>query len=194
MRAATKADLDAITWIVVGGFPDDPGCNYKFPYRTEYPDDFRKWTRLEYEGYLNQPDKYASLVTTAPVLAEGRVIQKPIAIGIWDVSACKDRGIDKRRDANSEHMKAYAAASSHGFEKYFAKYGNKQLNLWMLITHPDFRRRGAATMLGYDLVGSVTARVLREDEHVDIDIMEKIIRENDDSALGGSSHLKQSKG
>ena len=58
-----------------------------------------------------------------------------------------DRGIRERRDANPEHMQVYAATISRGFEKYFADYGNEQLHLWMLMTHPDFRRRGAGTML-----------------------------------------------
>jgi len=88
MRPATKADLDSITWIVEGGFPDDPGCTYKFPYRTEFPGDFRKWTWIQYEEYLNQPEKYATLVTTAPVLVDGgkRVIHKPVSLAVWDIA------------------------------------------------------------------------------------------------------------
>lgn len=30
---------------------------------------------------------------------------------------------------------------------YFAKYAEKQVNLATLVVHPDFRRRGAGTML-----------------------------------------------
>lgn len=44
-------------------------------------------------------------------------------------------------------MRAYAKTMARGFEKYFAKYGKEQVHLWMLITHPNFRRRGAGTML-----------------------------------------------
>lgn len=36
---------------------------------------------------------------------------------------------------------------SHAFETYFRKYHQEQLHLWMLITHPDYRRRGAGSML-----------------------------------------------
>lgn len=88
LRAATKADLDAITRIIVAGFPDDPGCDYKFPYRHQYPDDFWYWTRLEYEEYLDQPAKFASLVVTAPVTQDDgdEVSHVPIAVGIWDIA------------------------------------------------------------------------------------------------------------
>ncbi|KAF4987083.1 hypothetical protein FDECE_15606 [Fusarium decemcellulare] len=209
IRWATKADLDAITWVVQHGFPDDPGCTYKFPRRDEFPEDFWKWTRLEYDEYLNQPDKFVTLVVTAPVPSDtGAVVDRPISIGVWDVApetkaAGGDRGIDERRDANPQHMRVYAAAAARGFRDHFARYGNDQLNLWMLVTHPDYRRRGAATMLcnwgqkeslktgrvltvmaspmgkvlykglGYGLVGSVTAQVEGEEEKVDIDILEK---------------------
>jgi len=98
LRPATKADLDAITGVVRAGFPDDPGCNYKFPYRDEFPDDFWKWTRLQYEEYLDQPEKFAVLVATttpAEVAAlkpdDGRRINenlKPlvIALAVWDMA------------------------------------------------------------------------------------------------------------
>lgn len=33
------------------------------------------------------------------------------------------------------------------FTKYFAQYGNQQIHLWLLCTHPSFRRRGAGTRL-----------------------------------------------
>lgn len=44
-------------------------------------------------------------------------------------------------------MRAYADTMSAGFARYFDSYGNEQLSLSWLITHPDFRRRGAGTML-----------------------------------------------
>ncbi|KAI1122725.1 acyl-CoA N-acyltransferase [Nemania abortiva] len=152
LRAATKADLDTMVEIVQAAFPDDPGCNYKFPYRAEHPHDFRKWTRVEYEEYLEQPKKFAVLLVTAPVASGDIIVQRPVAIGVWDIavnveSKGGDRGITERRDANAQHMRVYAAAISRGFKNYLARYGSEQLHLWMLMTHPDFRRRGAGTML-----------------------------------------------
>lgn len=33
------------------------------------------------------------------------------------------------------------------FQIFFGQYGKKQIHLWLLCTHPAFRRRGAATRL-----------------------------------------------
>jgi ribosomal protein S18 acetylase RimI-like enzyme len=59
----------------------------------------------------------------------------------------EDRGINERRDANPKHMRVYNAAMGRCFDEFLESYGVHQLNLWMLITHPDFRRRGAGTLL-----------------------------------------------
>ncbi|KAK4649347.1 uncharacterized protein QC761_118050 [Podospora bellae-mahoneyi] len=208
MRKATKNDLDAITRVIQAGFPDDPGCNYKFPYRDKYPEDFWKYTRRQYEEYLEQPEKFAFNVVTV-TNEEAGLDDLPIAIGVWDIAVhIKAKGgdlfIDERRDGNREHMKAYAAAMERTFARCFESYGKEQLHLWMLVTHPDFRRRGAGTRLcnwgvdesarrggwiltvmaspmgrklyeelGYVLVGTDTARVGGEEEHVVIDALEK---------------------
>lgn len=252
LRPATKADLDAITRVVQAGFPDDPGCDYKFPYRDQYPADFWKWTRLQYEEYLDQPEKYAVLVATtthaeihAHELADGSgrtngslsENKEPlvIAMAVWDMAVlvkpkgggkktlltydlssfpsfaspvsffsdmrmlcASDLGINERRDANPLHMKVYAETNSFAWDKYLAPYGDEQLNLWWLITHPDFRRRGAGTMLcnwgqteaikrgyilsvgagpmgqslyehlGYSFLGSETVQVQGEEESLEI--------------------------
>jgi hypothetical protein len=100
-------------------------------------------------------------------------------------------------------MTAYSKTMTDAFEKYFSKHGHKQVHLEWLITHPDFRRRGAATMLcnwgreeamkrswmwtvisspmgksvyehlGCDLLGAETVRVPGEVEHVVIYMMEE---------------------
>lgn len=100
-------------------------------------------------------------------------------------------------------MSAYSETMKYAFEKYFAKYEKKQIHLVWLITHPDFRRRGAATMLcnwgreeaikrgwmwtviaspmgksvyehlGCDLLGTETVRVPGEVENVVIYMMEE---------------------
>ena len=100
VRAADKHDLDAIVGIVKAGFPDDPGCDYKYPYRGKYPEDFWEWTRREYEEYIDQPDKFAVLVATQPVAADAsgsaadlsRPLQldRPIAYAVWDIAVDKE--------------------------------------------------------------------------------------------------------
>lgn len=83
LRKARPSDLDAITDTAVAGWPDDPGCDYKFPYRKEYPDDFWRWTRVECESYLSKGDKFAVMVV---VNDEDRAI----AFGIWDLAVYID--------------------------------------------------------------------------------------------------------
>ncbi|KAK3071576.1 hypothetical protein LTR53_008384 [Teratosphaeriaceae sp. CCFEE 6253] len=56
-------------------------------------------------------------------------------------------GLDKRRDANKQHCAAYNKVVASCFVKYFKKYAEKQIHLWLIVTHPDFRRRGAGTLL-----------------------------------------------
>ncbi|KAJ4269899.1 hypothetical protein NW762_001568 [Fusarium torreyae] len=205
LRQATKDDLDNITWIIVNAYPDDPGCDYRFPYRDEYPSDFWKWTRVEYEEYLNQSDKFVNMVVTAPVLDHGEVVHQPISIGVWDLAVRTDftggdHGINERRDANPQHMSEFTTSCSDGFKKHFRRYGY-QMPLWSLATHPDFRRRGAATMicqwgqkeglkrnqpqsllaspmgkplylsLGYKVVGTVVVQVDGEEEKLEMDAM-----------------------
>jgi len=48
---------------------------------------------------------------------------------------------------NKAHFLAFANATGEAFQKYFAKYAEKQIHLWLLVIHPDFRRHGAGTML-----------------------------------------------
>ncbi|KAF3763536.1 hypothetical protein M406DRAFT_357110 [Cryphonectria parasitica EP155] len=93
---------------------------------------------------MQQPEKYSVLIA--------RLSNKTIAYSIWDIDMCiksniGDHGIEKRRDADPAHMKEYSKRMSETYSKYFNKYGSKQLRLEWLIVHPDFRYRGAGTIL-----------------------------------------------
>ena len=59
----------------------------------------------------------------------------------------KELGLDKRRDANKEHCIAFYEVAGRRFQTYFAVFAENQVNLSALVVHPDFRRRGAGTML-----------------------------------------------
>ncbi|KAK2135721.1 hypothetical protein NOF04DRAFT_1340832 [Fusarium oxysporum II5] len=145
---------------------------------------------------------------TAPVLHDGEVVHQPVSYGVWDLKVTNDfipgdHGINERRDANKKHMKAYAKALPAGLKKYFKQFGSEQIPLWEVVTHPDFRRRGAASMicewgqkeadkdgkslsllatpmgkglyskLGYRVLGSVVVQVVGEEERVVVDAMVK---------------------
>ncbi|CCT63719.1 uncharacterized protein FFUJ_05126 [Fusarium fujikuroi IMI 58289] len=192
LRRATIDDLDDITWVAVNGSPDDPGTDYRFPYRDKYPEDFWKWTRIEHEELFQRPDKLVILVVTAPVLDDGEVTHQPISYGVWDLKVTSDF-----------IPGAYAKVLPAGLKKYFKRFGSEQIPLWEVVTHPDFRRRGAASMicewgqkeadkdgkslsllatpmgkglylkLGYHVLGSVVVQVEGEEERVVFDAMVK---------------------
>jgi hypothetical protein len=86
VRRASKADLDDIAKVAQAGFPDDPEFNYRFPYRHKYPEDNWKWTRREYEGYIDQPEKFAVLVVTVTVSESDKAVERPIALAVWDMA------------------------------------------------------------------------------------------------------------
>ena len=44
-------------------------------------------------------------------------------------------------------MKAFQDTLDKAFKDYFSKYRGQQYHLWLLATHPDYRRRGAGSML-----------------------------------------------
>ena len=84
LRIASLADLDGITQLAIDAFPDDPERDYRFPYRDQFPDDHWVWTRLEYQGYLEQPQSYETVVIEA--VASDTGVPRIVALGIWDIS------------------------------------------------------------------------------------------------------------
>ncbi|KAI1409962.1 acyl-CoA N-acyltransferase [Hypoxylon sp. FL1857] len=154
LRRATPDDLEDIATVAQEGFPDDPEFDYRFPYRQNFPEDNRKWIVQEYREYLEQPDKYAVIIVTA-----SDNDNKAVALSVWDISISKaHRGSDlgvpddpeqqiRRRDANASHFRKFKQQMCEEFDSYFGKYGDNQVHLWLLATHPDFRRRGAGTRL-----------------------------------------------
>lgn len=86
LRLATKDDLDGIMRIVRAGFPDDPEVDYRFPARGTYPEDYLKWTRLEYEHYIEQPDKFVVHLAEIPDHSGSEVVMEPVALAVWDTA------------------------------------------------------------------------------------------------------------
>ncbi|KAI1106394.1 acyl-CoA N-acyltransferase [Jackrogersella minutella] len=153
-RPATLDDLEDIATVAQQGFPDDPEFDYRFPHRDKYPEDNRKWILQEYREYLEQPDKYEVIIVTA-----GDNNNKAVALSVWDISISKAHqgsglGVPddpneqcQRRDVNPVHFRKFKERMGEAFERYFGAYGKDQIHLWLLATHPDFRRRGAGTRL-----------------------------------------------
>lgn len=80
-RSAIRSDIDDIFEVVQAGFPDDPEVNYRFPNRSQYPDQYADWTKTEYIGYLNQPKKFEIQVIEALDRYGSRSV---VALAVWD--------------------------------------------------------------------------------------------------------------
>ena len=61
--------------------------------------------------------------------------------------ALTDPDLNERRDANKKHCDAFTDVAGRRFWTHFAIYHARQINLSARVVHPDFRRRGAGTML-----------------------------------------------
>lgn len=87
LRPTTRNDLDDITRIHIEGFTKEPQVLYCYPFRFQYPEDHWKWTRKEYENYLEQPDKYViHVIETTLETGDGSVVIKPVGLAVWNVS------------------------------------------------------------------------------------------------------------
>lgn len=81
-REATPADLDSITDLVVATFPMDPGWNYCYPKRLEYPEDHRSCVREKYQNAFKHKDRFIVRVITVPS-EEDASVRKLISVASW---------------------------------------------------------------------------------------------------------------
>ncbi|KAF8150279.1 hypothetical protein K438DRAFT_2027249 [Mycena galopus ATCC 62051] len=101
LRPATTADLEAIAAILSADAASYSEPDYRYPYRTQYPEHYLKWGMKRIEGFLGQPEKYAVLV----VVSESHPV--PFAYAVWDIAVttpskdASDDGINERRDRNT---------------------------------------------------------------------------------------------
>lgn len=85
IRAAQSSDLDALTWVSVAATPFDPVCDYRFPKREEYPEDFHHFSRIRLGEYLAQAATGATqfIVYEAPSDSDDGEV-KVIAYAVWE--------------------------------------------------------------------------------------------------------------
>jgi hypothetical protein len=79
IRLATVADLDDLTWILMGATTDDPVYRYRFPYRDQYPDDFAEYCQTKCREYLGMG---ILMVYECQSISELRVT-KAVAFSLW---------------------------------------------------------------------------------------------------------------
>ncbi|KAI1131698.1 hypothetical protein F5Y10DRAFT_261859 [Nemania abortiva] len=161
VRAATLADLDEITSLGIASLHDDPIWPYRFPKANEYRDDHIKYSRIRFSEYLENADNgvYAAMVVEA-LSKENPAVKKIIAMSMWQlpgyhlpktdapVQVKKPSDHTERRDADPARMTEFRNQIGQAKKNWFDKvYGDAQLNLMILATHPDYRRLGAAAKL-----------------------------------------------
>ena len=98
IRTAGPTDLDNITDLAFAVLPEVPQYSYRFSYAKDYPDDQRKYLRIQLEQYLKpDSDDYHVMVVEAPSLSRPDSIQI-VALAVWDLSSINMRkyGVDYR--------------------------------------------------------------------------------------------------
>ncbi|KAL2148942.1 hypothetical protein VTH82DRAFT_1628 [Thermothelomyces myriococcoides] len=155
VRPGTLKDLNAMTDILIAASPDDPAYDYRFPDRNLYPTVFETVCRQKCREYLEN-----HYVVVCEFSGYGVV-----AFSVWDLPS-KARAAASRRHRPSEPSCSCTATLARSsvtignqarqlkFRKVLADYKktldahyNNHVFLRILMTHPNYRRRGAGTKL-----------------------------------------------
>ncbi|KAK0727596.1 hypothetical protein B0T26DRAFT_765848 [Lasiosphaeria miniovina] len=158
LRAATAADVDAITELALAALPNDPVWPYRFPLASQFPAEHKKYTGIRIAEYLEnvRTGVYQCMVVEAATTTARQIV----ALSMWDLpvswrprGAASPRGATdhpNRPDANPKRMQAFrhalGAARAERFDAT-TRHGGEHLHLLLLATHPAYRRRGAATTM-----------------------------------------------
>ncbi|KAK6338448.1 hypothetical protein TWF730_002508 [Orbilia blumenaviensis] len=213
-RSATRGDLEAITTIAILGWVFDKQWDYRFPYAKQYPEDHRHWTKARYSQYMDEVEAGKAMMMVAEKRPDSSSTESNIvAFSIWQLPGHHIKPATpgkptptgpstqdpERKDANLARMKLFREVLNKGKAQYFDNiYGESQLYLMTLVTHPDHFRRGAGTTLmrwglekakqeklvitlfasqmgyglykklGFGVVGEVTVQIEGEEEKLNI--------------------------
>ena len=81
-RIAVPADLDELVDVVLASMPDDPQWPYRFPYRHQYPEDHRYFTRMLYEKFIDPAyDDWVVMVVEDQVPGSSK--RAIVAFAVW---------------------------------------------------------------------------------------------------------------
>ncbi|KAJ8131661.1 hypothetical protein O1611_g1965 [Lasiodiplodia mahajangana] len=163
LRAATLTDVPQIADVIIAAMPFSSQWDYRFPHRH--------W--LVYVVEPSPSEDAESVGVTEP--GEGNTLQenntpcekKPatiVAVAVWDISYINKRkngpsyepfspsayvakhGGSTRRDCNPAHHRAFQDTARQA-KQLLLGYGDDQIHLQILATHPDHWRYGYGTML-----------------------------------------------
>lgn len=163
IRQADMTDLDAMVDVCLAASPMDPQWDYRLRYREQYPEDTLRFTRKRLKMFLeNEPGNWQVMVAELPS-REDSSISKVAAFAAWQsrpadqvmiaISADKAHGplttseagsSEQRRDADPKRMKVFEESLEKARTQCFKRlYGENRMQLRLLVTHPDYQRRGA---------------------------------------------------
>ncbi|KAK3366254.1 hypothetical protein B0T24DRAFT_711770 [Lasiosphaeria ovina] len=126
LRAATAADVDAITELALAALPDDPVWPYRFPLASQFPDHHKAYTRVRIAEYLDN-------VTTG-------VYQCMVVEAATTTARAVSSGSSGSRSSSSSSQTASTSTSTSSTKQIVA------LSMWDLPA--SWRPRGAAPPRG----------------------------------------------
>jgi hypothetical protein len=85
IRRATIDDLDAMVDIALVAMPQDPQWNWRFPYRLQFPEDTRDFTRVKYEEFLRNADGQWLVMLAEREELNGKAAPEAVAMAIWNM-------------------------------------------------------------------------------------------------------------
>ncbi|KAK4455194.1 putative N-acetyltransferase ycf52-like protein [Podospora aff. communis PSN243] len=158
LRIATVADLDAMTWVLVGASPMDPIYPYRFPDRNLYTDEFAELCRQKCAEYL---------ATSTVVVCEMPIDQNPsrtqvVAFSVWDaphiptplqlgrepLSRPTNNPVLPITIGHRDRMNVFREKCAANKRDFFdSRYTRGHMFLKILLCHPDYQRRGAGCAL-----------------------------------------------
>ncbi|KAF6220771.1 hypothetical protein HO133_002451 [Letharia lupina] len=156
LRLANEGDIDAMTTITTTAYPLDAQWRYRFPKLNVYSDDHHDFLRSRQAAHIANAMRGTQVVMLAEAPSnQNPSVKKVVALSVWQLPGTymkEGNGSPKvqnqRRDADIPRMQAFKKSLGEAKEILLDRiYGENQLFLLSLATHPDHHRRGAGTML-----------------------------------------------
>jgi len=157
VRIATAADLDPMTWVLIGASPDDPIYPYRFPGNL-YTNEFAELCRQKCAEYLatstvvvcEMPDDHSPGRTRVVAFSswDAPHIPTPAMLGQEPVSRPTNNPILPMTIGRRDRMNVFRQKCAESKRDLFdARYSRGHMFLRILLCHPDYQRRGAGSAL-----------------------------------------------
>ncbi|KAM0794788.1 hypothetical protein BDR22DRAFT_826599 [Usnea florida] len=143
VRQADMTDLDAMVDVCLAALAMDPQWDFRLRYREQYPEDTVGFMRKQLKMFLeNEPGSWQ-------VRPADQVMMPPSADKAHAPATTSEAGSsEQRRDADRKKLRVFEESLEKARTHYFKQvYGENRMQLRLLVTHPDYQRRGAGEQL-----------------------------------------------